>query len=96
MYLRRTRATDPHGQSVSYLQLAHNRRNPLTGAPTAEIIHSFGRADREGLARLVRSITLSWSPGRRRRPPQVLRTITRSSSQSSSSLALHLSARQQG
>ena len=66
MYLRETRATDRHGQSVSYLQLAHNRRNPLTGAPTAEIIHSFGRADRvdrEGLARLVRSISRFLEPG---------------------------------
>ena len=65
MYLRETRATDRHGQSVSYLQLAHNRRNPVTGAPTAEIIHSFGRADRvdrEGLARLVRSISRFLDP----------------------------------
>jgi len=66
MYLRETRATDRHGQSVSYLQLAHNWRHPRTGAPTAEIIHSFGRADRvdrEALARLVRSISGFLEPG---------------------------------
>ena len=65
MYLRETRAIDRHGRTVSYLQLAHNRRDPKTGVPKAEIIHSFGRADRidrEGLARLVRSISRFLDP----------------------------------
>lgn len=60
MCLSEMSATDRHGQSVSYLQLAHNRRNPVTGASTAEIIHGPGRTDcveREGTARLVRSIS---------------------------------------
>ncbi|MGI8947978.1 MAG: IS1634 family transposase, partial [Ornithinimicrobium sp.] len=44
---------------MSYLQLAHNERHPDTGASTAKVIHSFGRAqdvDREALTRLVSSI----------------------------------------
>lgn len=66
MYLRETRALDRHGHNVRYLQLAHNRRDPRTGVPKAEIIHSFGRADRvdrEALARLVRSISRFLDPG---------------------------------
>ena len=46
------------GESVRYLQLAHNERNER-GVPVARVIHSFGREDqldREALARLVRSI----------------------------------------
>ena len=44
---------------VSYLQLAHNERHPVSGNPVAKVIHSFGRADtvdRAALARLVSSI----------------------------------------
>ena len=65
MYLRETRRTNSDGGTVSYLQLAHNRRDPRTGVPKAEIVHSFGRADlgdREGLARLVRSISRFLEP----------------------------------
>src|SRR5512135_271573 len=59
MYLRETRRRNRDGSTVSYLQLAHNERHPTTGAPTAKVIHNFGRAesvDRAGLARLVASI----------------------------------------
>lgn len=66
MYLRETKRTNRDGRTVSYLQLAHNRRDPETGVPKAETIHSFGRADhidREGLARLVRSISRFLEPG---------------------------------
>ena len=31
---------------VSYLQLAHNERHPVSGNPVAKVIHNFGRADR--------------------------------------------------
>jgi Transposase DDE domain len=50
---------------VSYLQLAHNERHPDTGASTAKVIHSFGRAetvDRAALARLVSSISRFLDP----------------------------------
>jgi transposase len=46
------------GESVRYLQLAHNERNER-GVPVARVIHNFGREDqldREALGRLVRSI----------------------------------------
>ena len=52
---------------VSYLQLAHNERHPVTGSPVAKVIHSFGRADkvdRAALARLVASISRFLDPGK--------------------------------
>ena len=62
MYLRETRRTNKDGSVVSYLQLAHNERHPVTGSPVAKVVHNFGRADkvdREGLRRLVRAIAKS-------------------------------------
>lgn len=50
---------------VSYLQLAHNHRHPVSGNPVAKVIHSFGRADqvdRAALARLVASISRFLTP----------------------------------
>lgn len=50
---------------VRYLQLAHNERHPGTGVSTAKVIHNFGRADRvdrDGLARLVSSISRFLTP----------------------------------
>ena len=66
MYLRETRRTNRDGSQVSYLQLAHNERHRDTGVSTAKVLHSFGRADqvdRDGLARLVSSISRFLSPG---------------------------------
>ena len=51
---------------MSYLQLAHNERHPVTGSPVAKVIHNFGRADkvdRAALARLVASISRFLEPG---------------------------------
>ncbi len=65
MYLRETRRRNRDGSTVSYLQLAHNERHPVTGAPTAKVIHSFGRADavdRAALSRLVSSISRFLDP----------------------------------
>lgn len=59
MYLRKTKRKNKDGSVVQYYQLAHNERHPVTGKSTAQIIHSFGRADsldRESLVRLCRSI----------------------------------------
>jgi hypothetical protein len=45
---------------VSYVQLAHNERHRVTWAPSATVIHNFGRTDvvdRDALARLVASIS---------------------------------------
>ncbi len=50
---------------VSYLQLAHNERHPVTGSPVARVVHNFGRADavdREALRRLVGSISRFLEP----------------------------------
>jgi hypothetical protein len=50
---------------VSYLQLAHNERHPVTGSSVAKVIHNFGRAehvDRDALARLVSSISRFLTP----------------------------------
>ncbi|HEY6422243.1 MAG TPA: IS1634 family transposase [Pseudonocardiaceae bacterium] len=65
MYLRETRRTNKDGSVVAYLQLAHNERHPVTGSPTARVIHSFGRAeqvDRDALARLISSVSRFLSP----------------------------------
>src|SRR5919199_1546908 len=65
MYLRETRRRNADGSEVSYLALAHNQRDPVTGMPRAKVIHNFGRADavdRDGLARLVRSISRFLDP----------------------------------
>jgi hypothetical protein len=58
VYLRATVKRTKRGESVRYLQLAHNERNER-GVPVAKVIHNFGREDqldREALSRLVRSI----------------------------------------
>jgi hypothetical protein len=50
---------------VSYLQLAHNQRHPVSGNPVAKVIHNFGRADtvdRAALARVVSSISRFLTP----------------------------------
>jgi len=65
VYLRETRRTNKDGSVVSYLQLAHNERHPVTGSPVAKVIYNFGRADkvdREALARLVSSISRFLEP----------------------------------
>src|SRR6188472_3806683 len=61
----RSRRTNRDGTVVSYLQLAHNQRHPVSGNPVAKVIHNFGRADqvdRAGLARLVSSISRFLTP----------------------------------
>jgi hypothetical protein len=65
MYLRETRRRNRDGSVVSYLALAHNERDPDSGMPKANIVHNFGRTDRvdrEGLARLIKSISRFLDP----------------------------------
>ena len=65
MYLRETKRRNADGSEVSYLALAQNERDPVTGVPRAQIVHRFGRADqvdREALQRLVRSISRFLDP----------------------------------
>ena len=63
--MRETKRRNGDGTVVSYLQLAHSERHPVTGVPSAKVIHSFGRADtvdRDALARLVASISRFLDP----------------------------------
>jgi hypothetical protein len=65
VYLRESRRRNKDGTVVSYLQLAHNERDPRTGSPVAKVIHNFGRADlvdRAALRRLVASISRFLEP----------------------------------
>ena len=60
MYLRTIQRRNKDGSVVRYVQLAHNVRHLESGHAVAQVLHSFGREDqldREGLARLVGSLT---------------------------------------
>ena len=51
MYIRTVK-----GRGYEYVQLAHNYRDPKTGASRAKVLFNFGRKDQldvEGLTRLV-------------------------------------------
>jgi len=54
MYLRATKRKNKDGSTVTYYQLAHNERHPITKKPVARIIHRFGRADKVDRAELIR------------------------------------------
>jgi len=65
MYLRSSIRKNKDGSTVEYIQLAHNYRDPSTGAPKAQILFNFGRreqVDLEALRRLVRSIVRFLGP----------------------------------
>jgi len=65
MYLRETKRRNADGSVVSYLALAQNERDAVTGVPRAQIVHRFGRTDavdRQALARLVGSISRFLDP----------------------------------
>ena len=58
MYLRISRVKQKSGVA-EYVQLAHNARDPESGASRAQVIHHFGRRDQldiEALRRLIKSI----------------------------------------
>ena len=64
MYIR-TITRKNKKQSVQYVQLAHNYRNPKTGRPQARILYNFGRKDEldiDALKRLAMSISRFLSP----------------------------------
>lgn len=49
-----------NGTVTSYVQLAHNERNPVTGNPQAKVYYTFGREDEVdmgGLRRLAKNIS---------------------------------------
>ncbi len=66
MYVRTTTRRNKDGSEVSYLQLAHNEWDSAAGHSVVRVIHNFGRADRvdrDGIARLVRSLSRLLEPG---------------------------------
>ncbi len=65
MYIRTVTRKNKHGPPVSYIQLAHNFRDPDTGKPRARVLYNFGRKDQldvEALRRLVASISRFLEP----------------------------------
>ena len=67
MYLRRVSRRNKDGSEVCYVQLAHNVWDPVRQRSVTQVIHNFGREDqldRDGLARLARSITRFLDPER--------------------------------
>jgi hypothetical protein len=65
MYIRQITRKNKHGPPVTYVQLAHNNRDPESGQARAQVIYSFGRKedlDIEALRRLVKSISRFLSP----------------------------------
>jgi hypothetical protein len=66
MYVRTTTRRNKDGSEVSYLQLAHNEWDAAAGHSVVRVIYNFGRADRvdrDGIARLVRSLSRLLEPG---------------------------------
>ena len=65
MYLRRVTRRNKDGSEVAYVQLAHNVWDPARQRSVTQVVHKFGREDqldRDGLARLARSITRFLDP----------------------------------
>ncbi|QZA32175.1 IS1634 family transposase [Hydrogenibacillus sp. N12] len=65
MYIRQVKRQNKDGSVVTYVQLAHNVRDPRTGTPRAQVLYSFGRADQldvEALKRLAKSIRRFLNP----------------------------------
>ncbi len=65
MYLRRTQRRAKDGQSVGYLQLAHNEWDPVAKQSKVRIIYSFGREDqldRSAIVRLIGSLQRALEP----------------------------------
>jgi hypothetical protein len=67
MYLRSTPRRNKDGSEVRYLQLAHNVWDPVAKRSRVQVVYNFGReepATREGLQRLVASVTRHLEPGK--------------------------------
>jgi hypothetical protein len=75
MYIREISRRNKDGSKVTYVQLAHNYRDPETGTTKAKVLHSLGRKehlDVDALRRLVRSIGRFLPPGEAAQLPMVL------------------------
>jgi transposase len=65
MYVRTISRKNKDGSTVTYVQLAHNVRDPQSGQPKANVLHTFGRTDELDVAaikRLTRSLCRFLSP----------------------------------
>ena len=65
MYVRTISRNNKDGSTVTYVQLAHNVRDPQSGQPKANVLHTFGRSDDLDVAaikRLTRSLCRFLSP----------------------------------
>lgn len=65
MYIRTTTRKNKDGSEVRYVQLAHNEWDSKAGYSKVNVIYNFGReenVDKEGLKRLVNSISRFLSP----------------------------------
>ncbi len=65
MYIRKISRHNKNGSTTTYVQLAHNVRDPKSGYARAQVLYSFGReesVDVEAIKRLVRSLCRFISP----------------------------------
>lgn len=65
MYVRTISRKNKDGTVTTYVQLAHNIRDPESGFARAQVVHTFGRADSldvAALRRLVKSLSRFISP----------------------------------
>jgi transposase len=65
MYIRQISRKNKDGSKVTYVQLAHNERDPEKGCAVAKILYNFGRIDEldvDQLKRLAGSISRFLSP----------------------------------
>lgn len=65
MYIRQISRKNKDGSKVTYVQLAHNERDPEKGFAVAKVIYNFGRIedlDVDQLKRLVKSISRFLKP----------------------------------
>jgi transposase len=65
MYIRQISRKNKDGSSVTYVQLAHNERDPDKGFAVAKVLYNFGRLedlDLDQLKRLVKSISRFLEP----------------------------------
>jgi transposase len=80
MYVRTISRKNKDGSTTTYVQLAHNIRDPKNGFARAQVVHTFGRADSLDVAairRLVKSLCRFISPedALQARSPAALRFI---------------------
>jgi hypothetical protein len=66
VYIRTSTRRNKNGQTVRYLQLAHNEWDAAAGMSRTKVVHSFGREDeldRAAIERLIGALTRLLDPG---------------------------------